>query len=307
MDRIDLDMGDVFGDQDETAEQQMMTDHPEMDDDDRPMAEGETAENDDEAVLANIKNLVKGAAKQRVSKPQPKLDAQRLKSNRGLPGLLKTFEKVKFKGRGHEVSDLRLMMNHMEHWGHRLFPKMTFDEFISRLEKLGNKREMRTCLSRIRLDMPVCDDDFNPDDLDDPSRGDGSQNEADDPEAAFDEMVRQQQEKETTKRNDEDDEFDYFDGAPAASSPPPAPVTPGLSDEQKDRAERNKMAALAKRAARLGLPSQLSQNSPSSQPETTILISSEINEENKITENEEREEIACEMQEEPTPDESATQ
>ncbi len=35
------------------------------------------------------------------------------------------------------------MMGKLEHWAHRLFPKMPFDEFIERLEKLGQKKAVQ--------------------------------------------------------------------------------------------------------------------------------------------------------------------
>ena len=44
-----------------------------------------------------------------------------------------------------QVEDLKLLMSHLEHWGHRLFPKMPFDDLIERLEKLGAKKEMQVC------------------------------------------------------------------------------------------------------------------------------------------------------------------
>ena len=34
----------------------------------------------------------------------------------------------------------------MEHWGNRLFPKMTFDEVIERVEKLGKKKPVQVCV-----------------------------------------------------------------------------------------------------------------------------------------------------------------
>ncbi|XP_070298499.1 TIMELESS-interacting protein isoform X1 [Salvelinus sp. IW2-2015] len=44
------------------------------------------------------------AAKRRgVKRPQPKLDSQRLTSERGLPALRTLFDNVHFKGKGHEV------------------------------------------------------------------------------------------------------------------------------------------------------------------------------------------------------------
>jgi len=69
----------------------------------------------------------------------------RLMGDRGLTILPQTFESLKFKGKGHEVSDLNTLMSAYEHWAHRLFPKMPFDEVVERLEKLGQKREVQVC------------------------------------------------------------------------------------------------------------------------------------------------------------------
>lgn len=66
-----------------------------------------------------------------------------------------------------QAQDLATLMRQMEHWGHRLFPKMPFDEVIERVEKLGSKKEVQTCIKKIRLDMPVLDNDFVGSDQDD--------------------------------------------------------------------------------------------------------------------------------------------
>ncbi|NXT28808.1 TIPIN protein, partial [Syrrhaptes paradoxus] len=95
-----------------------------------------------------------------VKRPMPKLDAQRLISERGLPALRHVFDNVKFKGKGHEAEDLKTLIRHMEHWAHRLFPKLQFEDFIERVESLGNKKEVQTCLKRIRLDLPILHEDF---------------------------------------------------------------------------------------------------------------------------------------------------
>ncbi|KFQ08528.1 TIPIN protein, partial [Haliaeetus albicilla] len=95
-----------------------------------------------------------------VKRPMPKLDAQRLVSERGLPALRHMFDNVKFKGKGHEAEDLKTLIRHMEHWAHRLFPKLQFEDFIDRVECLGNKKEVQTCLKRIRLDLPILHEDF---------------------------------------------------------------------------------------------------------------------------------------------------
>ncbi|NXW85760.1 TIPIN protein, partial [Alopecoenas beccarii] len=95
-----------------------------------------------------------------VKRPMPKLDAQRLISERGLPALRNMFDNVKFKGKGHEAEDLKTLIQHMEHWAHRLFPKLQFEDFVDRVESLGNKKEVQTCLKRIRLDLPILHKDF---------------------------------------------------------------------------------------------------------------------------------------------------
>ncbi|XP_064426343.1 TIMELESS-interacting protein isoform X1 [Mirounga angustirostris] len=98
--------------------------------------------------------------KRTVKRNIPKLDAQRLTSERGLPALRHVFDKAKFKGKGHEAEDLKTLIRHMEHWAHRLFPKLQFEDFIDRVEYLGSKKEVQTCLKRIRLDLPILHEDF---------------------------------------------------------------------------------------------------------------------------------------------------
>ena len=86
-----------------------------------------------------------------VRKPQPKLDAMRLCGDRGLKCLLEQFETFKPKGDGHEFRDLDVVCSKYEYWAHRLFPKMKFVDVMERLEKLGDKREVKHMLHRLRL------------------------------------------------------------------------------------------------------------------------------------------------------------
>lgn len=85
-----------------------------------------------------------------IRKPQPKLDPARVCGVRGLKCLLENFEKFKTK-EGHEFSDLNNMMAKYEYWAHRLYPKMKFNDVIERLEKLGEKREIRAQLNNLRM------------------------------------------------------------------------------------------------------------------------------------------------------------
>ncbi|RNA21156.1 TIMELESS-interacting, partial [Brachionus plicatilis] len=88
-----------------------------------------------------------------VRKPQPKLDPARLLGARGLKSLMEIFQNFKQKGDGLEFKDLESMMAKYEYWAHRLFPKMKFSDVIERLEKLGEKREVKRHLYDIRLGL----------------------------------------------------------------------------------------------------------------------------------------------------------
>ncbi|NXO10858.1 TIPIN protein, partial [Oriolus oriolus] len=157
-----------------------------------------------------------------VKRPRPRLDAQRLISERGLPALRHMFDNVKFKGKGHEVrpEDLKTLIQHMEHWAHRLFPKLQFEDFIDRVESLGNKKEVQTCLKRIRLDLPILHEDF--------------------------------------KTNEEEGESNGLDPAAEdahshSGNAEELNCLPGttLTEEQQERMKKNRQRALERRQARL--------------------------------------------------------
>ncbi|NWU37719.1 TIPIN protein, partial [Hylia prasina] len=175
-----------------------------------------------------------------VKRPRPRLDAQRLISERGLPALRHMFDNVKFKGKGHEVrpEDLKTLIQHMEHWAHRLFPKLQFEDFIDRVESLGSKKEVQTCLKRIRLDLPILHEDFKNNE-----EGEGESNV---PAAAAEAAHCHRGEAE---------ELTPLPGA-------------ALTEEQQQRMERNRQLALERRQARLqGLSQAQHQELPSSYPE----------------------------------------
>ncbi|NXF79088.1 TIPIN protein, partial [Sclerurus mexicanus] len=197
------------------------------------------------------------ATRNALKRPRPKLDAQRLTSERGLPALRHMFDNVKFKGKGHEAEDLKTLIQHMEHWAHRLFPKLQFEDFIERVESLGNKREIQTCLKRIRLDLPILHEDYQNNE-----GGEGDSNRVD------------------TAAED----ADYWSGN---AEPTPVPGT-ALTEEQQERMERNRQLALQRRQARLQghsqallseLPSGYSEeelNSPGAQDPTDLTEDAEV-------------------------------
>uniref|UniRef100_A0A3Q3G3N8 TIMELESS-interacting protein n=1 Tax=Kryptolebias marmoratus TaxID=37003 RepID=A0A3Q3G3N8_KRYMA len=187
--------------------------------------QGELFGDAEEGELSKLAD-VPAAKRKGVKRPQPKLDSQRLTSERGLPALRTLFENVRFKGKGHEAEDLRLLMQKMENWAHRLFPKLQFEDFIERVEKLGSKKEVQTCLKRIRLDMPLTHEDY--------------QDQEGEAEAAPEFQVFE--------------DFDPFSSESSVnvhSTPaPPAPTTPSLTEEQLRRMEQNRQRALERRLAR---------------------------------------------------------
>lgn len=171
--------------------------------------------------------------KRTVKRNLPKLDATRLTSERGLPALRHMFDKTKFKGKGHEAEDLKTLIRHMEHWAHRLFPKLQFEDFIDRVENLGNKKEVQTCLKRIRLDLPIVHEDFvnNNDEVEETNNLDAS--------AAG---------------------FDPFLTSSSDSKKLASESSRSLTEEQQQRIERNKQLALERRQAKLLSNSQSLEN-----------------------------------------------
>ncbi|KAK2488887.1 hypothetical protein MC885_002785 [Smutsia gigantea] len=185
--------------------------------------------------------------KRTVKRNIPKLDAQRLISERGLPALRHVFDKAKFKGKGHEhiivrsvvrmsllfsififmrqAEDLKTLIRHMEHWAHRLFPKLQFEDFIDRVEYLGNKKEVQTCLKRIRLDLPILHEDFisNNDE-------EGGNNGHDVTATELESFLTNSSESEKVASE---------------------PSSRSLTEEQHQRIERNKQLALERRQAKL--------------------------------------------------------
>ncbi|XP_075934625.1 TIMELESS-interacting protein [Anarhichas minor] len=190
-------------------------------------------EDGDESKLVDVP----AAKRKGVKRPQPKLDSQRLISERGLPALRTLFDNVRFKGRGHEAEDLRLLMQKMENWAHRLYPKLQFEDFIDKVEKLGNKKDVQTCLKRIRLDMPLTHEDFM-----------GGEEEEAAPESH---VFGDPDPFNSSSFNDLPAPLRFtpapVHSTPAAPAPPPAP---SLTEEQRRRMELNRQRALERRLAR---------------------------------------------------------
>ncbi|RXG67175.1 TIMELESS-interacting protein, partial [Armadillidium vulgare] len=201
----------------------------------------------DEAVEVPVPNedgtMPKTIKPKRVIKnPQPKLDAVRLMGPRGVGILESTFKDVKFRGKGYEKEDLRLLMKKIEHWAHRLFPKFTFDDSLKQIEKLGSKKNVQNMVKRIRLDM------FQSDELNENPENNETSNNDNVPEVdVFDQLLSTgpfaEHSSKTVPYQIEDTSLTF------ASSQPSTPVS--LTEEQRERIAMKRLEALERRRKRL--------------------------------------------------------
>lgn len=77
-------------------------------------------------------------------KVMPKLDSDRLLSDKGIPQLrTKVIPSIKLKGRGHERGDIRRILYSYQMWAHTLFPKAKFEDFIELARKAGKEPSMK--------------------------------------------------------------------------------------------------------------------------------------------------------------------
>ncbi|CAK9806214.1 Protein TIPIN homolog [Anthophora quadrimaculata] len=193
-----------------------------------------------------------------VRNPLPKLNTERLKGPKGIHTIEKYFEGFKFHGKGYEKIDLDKIMKRLEHWGHRLFPKLDFDDFLERLEKLGTKKDLQVFITRYRQDMIDNDNDGVDQDIIDAEED----KEQDEPIDEFDKLIAEQIEKQKHIQNssvsDTSQNNNYaFDKLLSQSNirnsqfANTTSTSSQLSDEVKERIERNRQQAIQRRLARI--------------------------------------------------------
>ncbi|KAI9798914.1 MAG: hypothetical protein M1825_004927 [Sarcosagium campestre] len=74
-----------------------------------------------------------------------KLDEEKLLSQQGIPKLRRIAkERLRFKGKGHEFSDVHKLLRVYQLWLDDLFPKAKFEDGIAIIEKLGHSRRLQT-------------------------------------------------------------------------------------------------------------------------------------------------------------------
>lgn len=104
------------------------------------------AADDDDPFAKNIDEEVK-ITKQR--KKIPKLDAERLLSEPGIPKirtLLRSGQfqkKLRLKGKGHEFTDAARLLNYYQLWLDNLYPRAKFMDAVQLVEKAGHTKKMQ--------------------------------------------------------------------------------------------------------------------------------------------------------------------
>jgi TIMELESS-interacting protein len=186
----------------------------------------------DEAIEAPAK---KKTVRRVALNPQPKLDPDRLKSAKGLVSLLDEHSKLTLRGAGHEADDLNRIMFVLEHWGHRLFPKMAFDDFIERLEQLGSKKAVSVMVKKMRQGQTL---EAPPEFIDD-------EDEDDDIQRGFDLMAEPEATPVTAEQA-----FDSIFSNERGDSPQPAKESVTLTEEQRQVIARKRLEAIERRRER---------------------------------------------------------
>ncbi|CEL02443.1 hypothetical protein ASPCAL03613 [Aspergillus calidoustus] len=102
----------------------------------------QTAPPDNSGVVLGLDDEVKVAKKRQ---PVPKLDENRLLTQAGIPKLRRSAKRnLKFKGKGHEFSDLARLLNFYQLWLDDLFPRAKFADGLAMIERLGHSKRIQT-------------------------------------------------------------------------------------------------------------------------------------------------------------------
>ncbi|KAK3696448.1 chromosome segregation in meiosis-related protein [Vermiconidia calcicola] len=90
------------------------------------------------------KNIDEEVVIRKKRKPVPKLDENLLLSQAGIPKLRKiTKSRLKFRGKGHEFSDMSTLLNMYQLWLDDLYPRAKFRDALRMVEKLGHSKRMQ--------------------------------------------------------------------------------------------------------------------------------------------------------------------
>lgn len=110
---------------------------------DLPIERG-SSNNNNSAPADPTKDIDQEVIVKKQRKPVPKLDETRLLSQDGIPRLRKiTKSRLRFKGKGHEFSDVSRLLNMYQLWLDDLYPRAKFKDALVMVEKVGHSNRMK--------------------------------------------------------------------------------------------------------------------------------------------------------------------
>ncbi|EFJ50730.1 hypothetical protein VOLCADRAFT_103804 [Volvox carteri f. nagariensis] len=89
-------------------------------------------------------------------KKDPKLDLDLLEADGGFNDIWHKMApafKASFQGEGHEVADLRRLLELYQRWQTRFYPHCDFDTFVTKLEKAGRSRLVKAKMGSMRQNL----------------------------------------------------------------------------------------------------------------------------------------------------------
>ncbi|XP_021724614.1 TIMELESS-interacting protein-like [Chenopodium quinoa] len=98
-----------------------------------------------------LKPTASASKPKKAPRTRPKLTPELLLSEKGLGYILRYFPRnFKYRGRGHEVNDLRNLLRMYAEWHAQLLPYFPFAQFIHKVEEAGSSKRVKTCIAELK-------------------------------------------------------------------------------------------------------------------------------------------------------------
>ncbi|KAK4238419.1 replication fork protection component Swi3-domain-containing protein [Achaetomium macrosporum] len=204
--------------------------------------------------------------------PRVKLDESRLLSDKGIPKLRKMAPKLRFKGKGHEFSDAARLLSFYQEWLDDLFPKATFLDALTMVEKTGHKAVIRNArLQWIDEGKPKAAAAEDEDDYAIFQGPSAARQQPDKVAPVFEKAARAAQERaKTTAAEDLFGDDDIYNATPRRDTGTTAPSRQVVDDDVPDGDDLDALMAEAEAETQSGSRSQQTTSGPGPAPFKSI-------------------------------------
>merc|ERR1712154_202029 len=73
-----------------------------------------------------------------------------LLKEKGLDAINTHFGTFRFKGKGHEISDLKKLIKQYQDWAYIMYPSMRFKDIVKKTETFSSKNSVKAYLQKLR-------------------------------------------------------------------------------------------------------------------------------------------------------------